>query len=1375
MGPTGAGKSTFIDRTVGRPDMGAGHDLTSCTREVRAVRYPHVDGVRNFVLVDTPGFDDTFMTDVQILQRIAHWLYSTYKRNVKLSGLLYLHRISGNRMGKTPLRNYNMFKELCGRDNFKNIILVTTMWDEVTEEVGSAREQELHADFWRAMIALGSTTHRFERTTESAWKIINSLSVAPLIQQIPREMVDEHLPLHRTTAGRANMATPTGLMSGTKGIFKLFANGRKRLPNPIPQGSRHRLQRSRPLLSITALRNLSFGNETEMIRPRVREIISLGGSGACSIEGCQGSLVWVIPVLQAALCMAELVRIPYLEDVISASLSVAVSIETITGTHHALFQVLETATLLVNVVTEGTQEAGLPVDIRAAIKDFAKQMSDVQGIVQNVVQRQSEIRQVLQLTDVRVISACAKSMRSVYDVLQQLLQLTPSLRTSLRAVDDSLTALKRSLAIATCSCWSAENDYVIFVVGPTGADQSWFSEKLFENDDIPVVRSRQHVQVLGCNHIYGPANIVVVSIPSLYTDHEDSGGEDTVVDLLKLWSFSETCHSGILFLYSLDSDSTHGKTLITRHLETFSKAFPNKFPVPSPAYVVPTINSDSSLPSETLGHRLSYLKTMLDGDGDNWHASMFPGVFSGQPEIAWSAALLLLKDIGETRARGSIPIPTEPALKRIPLPLPSGRLALKDLAELLFTRFRKREKNRDLGAVITLGRTVLELTPLQHPQHCSALINVADLLSERFEQKGSKEDLDEIITLRRTASESIAPDDSQKQMILLELDDNLFERLKREDSTVDLDEIISLRRAALEHTPPPNRCRALLNLANALHEQFQRKSLENSIDEAVSLAQAALGLYPPGHPDHTLSQDHLASYLEMKVGKEAPGAHVRGPGVNPSGSSSSDIKQSIKKAVSNKFEKIPLRLLHTPTGVLCGRDAQISHFEGSPQYKQLLSLAPSFDSQQLETEIDSVVSEYFEFITLSHKWGSGEPLLRDIEGKSIYYSGGTDGQAKLRKFCILALRRNFQWAWSDTCCIDKDSSAEVQEAIGSMFSWYRWSSLTIVHLSDVFDTGSLAGSVWFTRGWTLQELLASHTILFYTYDWSLYSNSDAADHKTDSTLLEELQNATGIAKQHLTNFSPGINDARSRLHWASGRCTTRPEDIAYSLFGIFQVHLPILYGESVQNALGRLLAEIISRSGDVSVLDWVGKPSSFNSCFPADPTPYQTVPHFQLVSGDPASPNDLDLEKAQKLYSNLARLPRAGFFNSKLVLPSTVYPVTAVKLQGSSTSPSRYTYEIHASGLTPLDVTLSVNLGEGAGRYILVRPWHPKALPTPTGDNDDAVWELLEQLKQPFNALLLKKLPQNEYRRIASDCMITALPRDLNSILDSQVLIPEIV
>ncbi|KAI5992853.1 P-loop containing nucleoside triphosphate hydrolase protein [Pisolithus marmoratus] len=317
MGPTGAGKTTFVDRAVGRPGVGAGHDLMSYTKEMRPFRYPHSDGIRNIVLVDTPGFDDTFVTDAQILRQIAYWLNATYKKNIKLSGVLYLHRISDNRVSGTPLRNYNMFKELCGKENFKNVILVTTMWDEVTEEAGLAREKELQSDFWRSMICLGSTIHRFEGTMESAWKIINSISVVRPVQrrplQIQREMIDNHVPLHRTAAGRPIMASLTGLILSVKGIFKRPRNDRKPL-SLIPQVSKSLLRRSPSLLSMSTVTTPS-GTST------------FSGSGTCSTEGYRGNLVRVIPVLQAALGMAELVRVPHLKDVISPSLSIALSIQ----------------------------------------------------------------------------------------------------------------------------------------------------------------------------------------------------------------------------------------------------------------------------------------------------------------------------------------------------------------------------------------------------------------------------------------------------------------------------------------------------------------------------------------------------------------------------------------------------------------------------------------------------------------------------------------------------------------------------------------------------------------------------------------------------------------------------------------------------------------------------------------------------------------------------------------------------------------------------------------------------------------------------------------------------------------------------------------
>ncbi|KAI6006743.1 hypothetical protein EDC04DRAFT_3073760, partial [Pisolithus marmoratus] len=691
-------------------------------------------------------------------------------------------------------------------------------------------------------------------------------------------MVDEHVPLYKTAAGRAVMTTFTSLMSGVRGIFNRRAGGTRRSPSPIIQDNQRLLRRPPSLPSTSS----DTSSNSRFVGTGAIRLTSLG---ICSAEGYWGALDQVIPALRAALGVAELVRIPYLKDAIAPSLSVALSIRTMTGTHHALFQVLETATLLINVVAEHAKQTKLLADMRAAIKDFAKHMSDVQGIAQTVTRRQPEARHVLQTIDASVISACANSMRLVCDVLRS----TPSVKPGLSSVYDSFGALMRGLKINSCSCgvpgelvqpispvgvgiishsWFTENDYVIFVVGRAGAGKSWFAKKLLENHDIPVVKVRQHVKALRCNLTNSPTNIVIVSIPSLYTDHEDSGAEDTVINWLKL-SFSERCYSGILFLYSLDSDPVDGNKLTTRHLEAFAKALPNGFTVPSHVYVVPTCKPDSTLPSEGPRHLLLQLKTIVQTLNGNrsrkWHASMLPRVFQGQPEMAWNAALLLLKDVTETQANEFFTFP-RPALRHMPARLPDSRLALKDLSDLLHREFRKK-KSGDLDALITLARTALEFTPPEHPHYHLALTNLADVVFERFKKEDAKADLDKVIALRRAAWGCMPPGDPERQTILLELDDCLYEHFRRGDVMADLEEIISLRRVALEHTSPSSRCRQLLNLANSLVERYGKLGLVTDVKEAVDLGRAALELCPPDHPDHALAQDCLANYLDTKIRK----------------------------------------------------------------------------------------------------------------------------------------------------------------------------------------------------------------------------------------------------------------------------------------------------------------------------------------------------------------------------------------------------------------------------------------------------------------------------------------------------------------------------
>ncbi|KAI6127111.1 hypothetical protein F5141DRAFT_1085592 [Pisolithus sp. B1] len=277
-------------------------------------------------------------------------------------------------------------------------------------------------------------------------------------------------------------------------------------------------------------------------------------------------------------------------------------------------------------------------------------------------------------------------------------------------------------------------------------------------------------------------------------------------------------------------------------------------------------------------------------------------------------------------------------------------------------------------------------------------------------------------------------------------------------------------------------------------------------------------------------------------------------------------------------------------------------------------------------------------------------------------------------------------------------------------------------------------------------------------------------------MMEELEKATGIESRFLTNFSPGMDDARSRLQWASSRCTTRPEDIAYSLFGIFNLHLPVLYGESAEKALGRLLADIISQSGDISRHRFipVSRPAS-------PPIKCYLCPHPTLMRKERSPTTDQQPASStalQKMYRSLAKSPLPQFINHRLNLPSITHRVISVHLKGEDPLAPSYTYRIQTSGLRPLEITLPDKLDDVAmkqGALRLVRPWHSKLL-SPSAELDATTEkQLLSTLGRPFNALLLVRLPHNEYKRIASSTLIVAKPIDSVSVLQSKVRILNIV
>ena len=126
----------------------------------------------------------------------------SYEKDIRLSGLLFFHRISDNRMGGSPIKHLKTFQNLCGIEALKNVVLVTTMWDEVGEEEGSNRENELTTMYWKTMIELGCHTSRFYNNTESALDIVSQFQDARCTVLLQKELVDLHLELAETSAGR---------------------------------------------------------------------------------------------------------------------------------------------------------------------------------------------------------------------------------------------------------------------------------------------------------------------------------------------------------------------------------------------------------------------------------------------------------------------------------------------------------------------------------------------------------------------------------------------------------------------------------------------------------------------------------------------------------------------------------------------------------------------------------------------------------------------------------------------------------------------------------------------------------------------------------------------------------------------------------------------------------------------------------------------------------------------------------------------------------------------------------------------------------------------------------------------------------------------
>ncbi|TFK23615.1 P-loop containing nucleoside triphosphate hydrolase protein [Coprinopsis marcescibilis] len=202
MGPTGSGKTTFINTASGS-EFRIGRGLKSCTNIVQIATPFMLDG-RNVILIDTPGFDDTTKSDTEILRMISAFLATTYEGGKKLAGVIYVHRISDFRMGGIDTRNFKMFRQLCGDTTLKNVVIVTNMWGQVGLDVAEAREKELATEdiFFKPVLDKGGKMMRHDATAESARDILRDIiKNKPLVLQIQREIVDENKDILQTAAG----------------------------------------------------------------------------------------------------------------------------------------------------------------------------------------------------------------------------------------------------------------------------------------------------------------------------------------------------------------------------------------------------------------------------------------------------------------------------------------------------------------------------------------------------------------------------------------------------------------------------------------------------------------------------------------------------------------------------------------------------------------------------------------------------------------------------------------------------------------------------------------------------------------------------------------------------------------------------------------------------------------------------------------------------------------------------------------------------------------------------------------------------------------------------------------------------------------------
>lgn len=277
------------------------------------------------------------------------------------------------------------------------------------------------------------------------------------------------------------------------------------------------------------------------------------------------------------------------------------------------------------------------------------------------------------------------------------------------------------------------------------------------------------------------------------------------------------------------------------------------------------------------------------------------------------------------------------------------------------------------------------------------------------------------------------------------------------------------------------------------------------------------------------------------------------------------------------------------------------------------------------------------YAILSHRWEDEEVTFQDLQKVQTLTDIKKKGIGKIMGCLKTAASYGCDWVWIDSCCIDKTSSAELSEAINSMFSWYQKAEICLTYLSDVLpgvlsdprgDYGgqelSFRRSKWWTRGWTLQELLAPRHLMFIDRYWGSIG--------TRNDLSKMVSQITGIDGPHLKN--PRAASVAQIMSWASKRETTRTEDMAYSLMGLFGVYMPPLYGEG-ENAFIRLQLEIIKISDDESIFAWSDSSNRGGGLLAQHPAAFKQCGSIIQYESDPEKPEFSMTNKGLRIEAHI--------------------------------------------------------------------------------------------------------------------------------------------